>query len=68
MFRLHFSSMNGVTTHLPKAGLTYAGQLSRTPKISPQTNTCLSCAFCPHSCAPGKNFPVGHPSLHTKHA
>ena len=27
-----------------------------------QTNTCLFCTLCPHSCAPGKNFPVGHPS------
>jgi hypothetical protein len=22
----------------------------------------LFCALCPHSCAPGKDFPVGHPS------
>ena len=25
-------------------------------------NTCLFCTLCPHSCAPGNNFPVGHPS------
>jgi len=27
---------------------------------SPQTNTSLLCTFCPHSCALGKYFPVGH--------
>jgi hypothetical protein len=52
-----------VTTRLPEAGPAYTWQLSRTPRISPQTNTFLSCALCPHSCAPGKDFPVGHPSL-----
>jgi hypothetical protein len=57
-----------VTTHLPEARPAYTWQLSRTPRISPQTNTCLSCALCPHSCAPGKDFPVGHPSLQAKHA
>ena len=31
-------------------------------RLPSQTNTCLFCTFCPHSCAPGKNFPVGHPS------
>jgi hypothetical protein len=30
--------------------------------LSPQTNTGLLCTLCPHSCAPEKNFPVGHPS------
>ena len=30
--------------------------------MSSQTNTSLFCTLCPHSCAPGKNFPVGHPS------
>ena len=30
---------------------------------SPQTNTSLFCTLCPHSCAPGKYFSVGHPSL-----
>ena len=30
--------------------------------MSLQTNTSLFCTLCPHSCAPGKNFPVGHPS------
>ncbi len=25
-----------------------------------QTNTSLFCTLCPHSCASGKNFPVGH--------
>jgi hypothetical protein len=29
----------------------------------PQTNTSLFCTLCPHSCAPGNYFPVGHPSL-----
>ena len=29
----------------------------------PQTNTSLFYTLCPHSCAPGKYFPVGHPSL-----
>jgi ferredoxin-like protein FixX len=57
-----------VTTHLPEAGPAYAWQLSRTPRISPQTNTCLCCTLCPHSCAPGKDFPVGHPLLQVKHA
>jgi ferredoxin-like protein FixX len=45
-----------VTTRLPEAGPAYAWQLSRTPRISPQTNTCLSCALCPHSCAHGKGL------------
>ena len=31
-------------------------------RLSSQTNTSLFCTLCPHSCAPGKNFPVGHPS------
>jgi hypothetical protein len=60
--------LDRVTTRLPEAGLAYAWQLARTPRISPQTNTCLSCALCPHSCAPGKDFPVGHPLLQVKHA
>jgi hypothetical protein len=42
--------------------------LFRTPRISPQTNTCLSCALYPHSCALGKDFPVGDPLLQVKHA
>jgi len=29
----------------------------------PQPNTSLFCTLCRHSCAPGKYFPVGHPSL-----
>jgi hypothetical protein len=33
-----------------------------TPGLAPQTNTSLFCALCPHSCALGKDFPVGHPS------
>ena len=37
-------------------------------RLPSQTNTGLFCALCPHSCAPGKNFPVGHPSLQAKHA
>src|SRR6185503_7788391 len=31
-------------------------------RLSSQTNTSLFCTLCPHSCAPGKNFSVGHPS------
>ncbi|KAF8688281.1 hypothetical protein HU200_042334 [Digitaria exilis] len=31
--------------------------LSSIPRMPPQTNTRLSCALCPHSCAPGKDFP-----------
>src|SRR6185295_14079167 len=31
-------------------------------RLPSQTNTCLFCTLCPHSCAPGNNFPVGHPS------
>jgi hypothetical protein len=57
-----------VTTRLPEAGPAYTWRLSRTPRISPQTNTCLFCALCPHSCAPGKDFSVGHPLLQAKHA
>ena len=37
-------------------------QLSRISRLSPQTNTSLFYALCPHSCAPEKDFPVGHPS------
>jgi hypothetical protein len=37
-------------------------------RLPSQTNTSLFCVLCPHSCAPGKNFPVGHPSLQAKHA
>jgi hypothetical protein len=57
-----------VMTRLPEAGPAYTWQLSETPRISPHTNTCLSYALCPHSCAPRKDFPVGHPSLPAKHA
>ncbi len=32
-------------------------------RLPSQTNTSLFCTFCPHSCAIGKNFPIGHPSL-----
>nr|BAD10558.1 hypothetical protein [Oryza sativa Japonica Group] len=32
-------------------------------RLPSQTNTSLFCTLCPHSCAPGKNFPIGHPSL-----
>ena len=31
-------------------------------RLSSQTNTSLFCTLCPHTCAPRKNFPVGHPS------
>jgi hypothetical protein len=40
----------------------YPWQLSRISRLAPQTNTNLFSALCPHSCAPGKDFPVGHPS------
>uniref|UniRef100_A0A0E0NPR5 Uncharacterized protein n=1 Tax=Oryza rufipogon TaxID=4529 RepID=A0A0E0NPR5_ORYRU len=29
-------------------------------KLPSQTNTCLFCTLYPHSCVPGKNFPVSH--------
>ena len=29
-------------------------------RLPSQTNTCIFCTLCPHSCAPGNNFPVGH--------
>jgi hypothetical protein len=35
-------------------------------RLPSQTNTSLFCALCPHSCAPRKNFPIGHPSLQAK--
>ena len=31
-------------------------------RIPSQTNTCLFCTLCSHSCAPGNHFSVGHPS------
>jgi hypothetical protein len=37
-------------------------QLSRISRLSPQTTTSLLCALCSHSCAPGNNFSIGHPS------
>jgi hypothetical protein len=40
----------------------YPWQLSRISRLAPQTNTSLFYALCSHSCAPGKDFPVGHPS------
>jgi hypothetical protein len=36
--------------------------LSRISRQSPQINTSLFHALYPHSCAPGNNFPIGHPS------
>jgi hypothetical protein len=51
-----------VTPQPPRGRACYAWQLSRISRLSPQTNTSLFCALCPHSCAPGINFPVGHPS------
>jgi hypothetical protein len=51
-----------VTCRLPEAGPAYIWQLNLGYRLPSQTNTSLFCAFCPHSCAPGKNFPVGHPS------
>ena len=52
-----------VTPRPLRTGGSYPWQLSRISRLSPQTNTSLSCALCPHSCALGKNFPVGHPSI-----
>jgi hypothetical protein len=43
-----------VMTRLSEVGPAYTWQLSRTPRISPQTNTCLSYPLCPHSCTPGR--------------
>ena len=31
-------------------------------RLSSQINTSRFCTLCSHSCASGKNFPVGHPS------
>ena len=31
-------------------------------RLPSQTNTSLFCTLCPYSCAPRKNFLVGHPS------
>src|SRR3954463_5518369 len=44
----------------PVPGVRLAGS-----RLSPQTNTSLFCALCPHSCAPGSYFPVGttHPQI-----
>ena len=50
-----------VTSRLPEAGPAYIW-LFLGHRLSSQTNTSLLYALCPHSCAPGKNFPVGHPS------
>jgi hypothetical protein len=51
-----------VTPRPPRDRACYPWQLSSLSRLSPQTNTSLSCALCPHSCAPGNNFPIGHPS------
>jgi hypothetical protein len=51
-----------VTPQPPYGRAFYAWLLSRISRLSPQTNTSLFCALCPHSCAPGINFLVGHPS------
>jgi hypothetical protein len=51
-----------VTPRPPRGRACYPWQLSRISRLAPQTNTSLFCALCPHSCAPGINFPVGHPS------
>ena len=51
-----------VTSRLPEAGPAYIWQLNLGYRLPSQTNTSLFCALCPHSCAPGKNFQVGHPS------
>jgi hypothetical protein len=58
-----YSSSVSVTPQPPRGRACYPWQLSRISRLSPQTNTSLSCALCPHSCTPGINFPVGHPSL-----
>ncbi|KAB8086748.1 hypothetical protein EE612_010257, partial [Oryza sativa] len=36
-------------------------------RLPSHTNTYLFCTLCPHSCAPGKNFPVGHHSSPVGH-
>jgi hypothetical protein len=51
-----------VTPRPPRGSGLLPWQLSRISRLAPQTNTSLFCALCPHSCAPGKYFPVGHPS------
>ena len=50
-----------VTSRLPESGpLTSGSFLGH--RLPSQINTCLFCTLCPHLCAPGKNFPVDHPS------
>jgi hypothetical protein len=51
-----------VTPRPPRGRACYPWQLSRIFRLAPHTNTSLFCALCPHSCAPGNNFPVGHAS------
>ena len=52
---------SGVMSRLPEAGPSYIWCLLG-HRLFSQTNTSLFCTLCPHSCAPGKNLPVGHPS------
>ena len=47
---------------VPQPSLAGRRYLSLQRAVATQTNTSLFCALCPHSCAPGKDFPVGHPS------
>jgi hypothetical protein len=51
-----------VTPRPPRGRACYSWQLSRIFRLAPQINTSLFCTLYPHSCAPGNNFPVGHPS------
>jgi hypothetical protein len=51
-----------VTPRPPRGRACYPRQLSRISRLAPHTNTSLFYALCPHSCAPGKDFPVGYPS------
>jgi hypothetical protein len=66
LFACHSPSMHEiaflVTPRPPRGRACYPWQLSRISRLAPQTNTSLFCALCPHSCAPEKDFPVGHPS------
>ena len=57
-----FKQSSSITSRLSEAGPAYIWQLNLGYRLPSQTNTSLFCALCPHSCAPGNNFLVGHPS------
>jgi hypothetical protein len=61
-YNQHTGFDTNVTPRPPRGRACYPWQLSRISRLAPQTNTSLFCALCPHSCAPGINFLVGHRS------